>query len=331
MRILITGGSGFIGAYLIDELSKINKCQIVNLDIVEPTDKIHYPFWKRIDILNKEKVIEVFQEFQPDCIVHLAARTDTDPQNVMKDYIVNTEGTVNVLSAIKACPTINRVVITSTQFVHQQGGMPEHDEDYAPHTVYGESKVITEKLTREANLHCCWTIIRPTNIWGPRHPRYPKEFWRVLKMGHYFHPGKKPVIRSYGYVGTVADQILQILTKDVNEMNKQVLYVGEAPINLYDWVNGFSLALTGKNIRVVPRSAVKVLALVGDVLSALRLKFPITSSRFKSMTEDNPVVMEKTFKLLGNPKYSLEQGITETVVWLKSQSEFWDTDNNGNV
>ncbi|HEV8515000.1 MAG TPA: NAD(P)-dependent oxidoreductase [Cyclobacteriaceae bacterium] len=323
MRIIITGGSGFIGAYLIDDLMKIGGYEIVNIDDVEPRDKIHIPFWKQVSILNKEKMFEVFHEFQPECVVHLAARTDTDPLNSMKDYISNTEGTANVLSAIKACRSIKRVIITSTQFVHQRNGMPKHDEDYAPHTVYGESKVITEKLTKEANLDCCWTIIRPTNIWGPRHPRYPKEFWRVLKMGRYFHPGYEPVVRSYGYVGNVTNQIIQILSKEPNDVNKKVLYVGDAPINLYDWTNGFSLSLTGNKVRIVPRFFVKTLALVGDILSVLKLKFPITSSRYKSMTEDNPVPMDETFKLLGKPKYSLQHGIAETINWLKSQDEFW--------
>ncbi len=322
-RILITGGSGFIGAYLIDEFLKRGENQIVNIDVAEPMEKAHHPFWQHIDILDKSSVFEVFRNFKPEHVVHLAARTDTDPINVMDDYISNTDGTANILAAIKNSPSVERVIITSTQFVHQRHGSPTHDQDYAPHTVYGESKVITEKLTREAELDCCWTIIRPTNIWGPRHPRYTKEFWRVLKMGRYVHPGKKPVIRSYGYVGTVADQIITILKKNQHEVNQQVFYVGDQPINLYDWVNGFSKALNNRNVKTVPRSLVKMLALAGDVLSIVKVKFPITTSRYKSMTEENPVAMAKTFEVLGQSKYSLQDGITETVAWLKTQGEFW--------
>src|SRR5262249_46087447 len=149
-------------------------------------------------------------------VVHLAAYTETKPGNVIEDYAPNIEGTANVLYAIKAVRSVERVIMTSTQFVHQRNGLPTHDEDFAPHTIYGESKVIAENLTRQANLACCWTIIRPTNIWGPRHPRYPKEFWRVLKEGRYIHPGKQVVIRSYGFVGNVVDQIIKILQKETS-------------------------------------------------------------------------------------------------------------------
>ena len=327
MKILITGGSGFIGSYLVDELLKFKTYEIINMDVSKPVVEYQIPCWRFVNILDKKAVLGIFAQFQPNYVIHLAARTDTDPNSKLEDYLSNTDGTKNVLEAIGGCTSIQRVIIASTQFVHQRSGIPKNDEDFAPHTIYGESKVITEKLTRQANLHCCWTIIRPTNIWGPRHPRYINEFWRILKLGRYVHPGKQPVIRSYGFVGNVVDQIIQILLKEPGKVNGQVLYVGEDAINLYDWVNGFSLALRGRKVLTVPRFFVKCLALVGDVLSILKLKFPITSSRYKSMTEHNPVPMEKTFNILGKPKYSLQQGIDETADWLKNLNGFWHNEN----
>lgn len=70
------------------------------------------------------------------------------------------------LDVIKATPSVERVIITSSQFVCGPGYIPKHDEDFAPVTVYGQSKVLTEQLTRQAGLRCVWTIVRPTNIWG---------------------------------------------------------------------------------------------------------------------------------------------------------------------
>lgn len=316
MRILCTGGSGFIGTNLIDFFLEKN-IEVLNVDKEHPKKKEHKKYWINCNILEYSKLEGIFQGFQPTHMIHLAARTDTTG-TALGEYSDNIFGTKNVLQAVKATECISRVVITSTQFVHKPGHFPTSDVDFEPHTIYGQSKVITEQLTRDANLKCIWTIIRPTNIWGPWHPRYPYEFWKILKQGLYFHPGQEPVIRSYGYVGNVIYQINKILESPAEKVNQQTYYVGDQPINLYDWANGFSLAIAHKKVHILPRKAVYFLAIIGDVLSKLKIKFPITSSRFQSMTQNYPAPMEKTFEAFGIPPYSVEEGIKITVDWLRA-------------
>ena len=318
MRIICTGASGFIGTNLVNRLRQRN-VEILNIDAKKPLEKHHLVYWQEGNMLERQRLIDSFTSFQPTHVVHLAAHTNTDSE-VLEDYQVNIEGTANVLAAIKNTPSVARVVITSTQFVHRPGHSPEHDQDFEPHTAYGQSKVITEQLTRGANLNCIWTIIRPTNIWGPWHPRYPHEFWRVLKQGRYFHPGRKPVVRTYGYVGNVAYQIEQILQASPELVHQKVYYVGDKPINIYEWANEFSKALTQQEVRVVPRSFVRGMALVGDLLRWAGVQFPIHSSRFQSMTTDYLAPMEPTFQAFGKPPFSLTDGIKETTEWLKSQN-----------
>jgi GlcNAc-P-P-Und epimerase len=317
MKILITGGSGFIGTNLIERLRANPEHSIVNLDNSEPKDENHRMFWAPCDLMDSDAVATFFTSFRPQAVIHLAGRTDTDPKNSLSDYEINIKGTEHLLTAIKNSEEVQRAIITSTQFVHQYHGLPKHDLDFAPHTVYGESKVLMEKLTRDFGLRCVWTIIRPTNIWGPWHIRYPYEFWKVISRGLYVHPGRKPVIRSYGYVGNVVFQIMAILQSPPDKVNKKVFYVGDMPIDILDWVNGFSLMQTGKKATVIPRMFVRSLAWVGDILSLAGIRFPLTSSRYQSMTNSNIAPMEETFRVLGDPPYSLNQGITETVEWMK--------------
>jgi GlcNAc-P-P-Und epimerase len=317
MRVLVTGGSGFIGTNLC-QLFVNEGIDVCNVDLVTTKVDALSSSWVRGDILDLPSLLNIFKSYQPDAVVHLAAETDTAPHMTMEHYRVNTEGTKNVLTAIKANPSVKRFVLTSTQFVNQNPDGPKHDEDYSPYTVYGESKMITEQSLRKSDLQCTWTIIRPTNVWGPWHLRYPFEFWKVLAEGKYFHPGSKKVIRSYGYVGNVVNQVLTILRKPQDSVDRKVYYVGDAPIDLYDWVNGFSLKQTGKPVTVVPRLFIYGLALVGDALQQVKIKFPITTSRYKSMTTDNPAYMGKTFEELGKPKYTLTEGIEETVKWMKT-------------
>jgi len=113
-----------------------------------------------------------------------------------------------------------------------------------------------------------------------------------------------------------------ILEAPAADVHQRVLYVGDAPIVLLDWVNAFSMQLTGHRARVIPQGALRVLARIGDCFVALGVRAPLYSSRLRSMTEDYPTPMEPTFALLGPPAVSLEDGVRETVAWLRaSQGE----------
>jgi GlcNAc-P-P-Und epimerase len=322
-RLLVTGGSGFIGANFIAEVSRRGGYEILNLDASPPKLDIKSATFRQCDLLDPNLLDKCFSDFKPNHVVNFAARTDMLGKTV-DEYAANHIGTKNVISAIRRIPSVEKVVFTSSQYVRGPGRLPLHDEDFAPHTIYGESKVLTEVAVRQSNLTCPWTIIRPTNIWGRWHPRYPTEFWRVLKQGRYLHPGGTRVTRCYGYVGTVVDQVIAILAREDDSLNGRTFYVGDPPIDLYEWTNAFSMQLTGKPVRVVPRPILKALALVGDAVVKSGGKFPIFSSRLRSMTEDYVTPMEPTFAALGPSKFSLEQGVQETVAWLRSESQFWN-------
>jgi nucleoside-diphosphate-sugar epimerase len=313
-RVLVTGGSGFIGTHLVSKIEHI--ADVFNLDIRAPNISSHAAYWRCVDIMDTVALNAAFRSYRPDCVVHLAARTDTESGNV-DDYRVNTVGTENVLRAAISSASVQRFVHTSTQFVNQYHGMPKSDTDYAPHTAYGQSKVISEQSIRAGATDLLWTIIRPTNIWGAWHKRYPHEFWRVLAQGLYLHPGSTPVVRSYGYVENVVDQVLAILMAQPSRISQRVFYVGDEPLDVFLWANEFSMQITGQGVKRVPVPLIRGLAILGDGVKKFGGRFPITTSRFKSMTNSNYVDMSSTFELCGKPAVNLEVGVSRTVGWLK--------------
>lgn len=318
-KILITGGSGFIGTNLIDLLIKYNT-DFVNIDKNAPKKNKHFDFWHEINILNTKKLEFKINEYKPTILIHLAGRTDTFGKKI-EDYEDNTVGTKNILNAIKNQSSINRVVITSTQYVFfpKKYSLPKSDDDYCPHTVYGESKIITEKLTKKFDLKCCWTIVRPTNVWGPWHIRYGNELLSMINKGLYFHPGKQKVIKSYAYVSNLNHQLLSIISAETSLVNKETYYLGDPPIDAYKWMNSFSKNLNGTDIKIIPRFFIKVLALFGDFLDVFNFKFPLNSVRYRNMTNDYIAPMEKTIKAFGVKSNSLDQNVKETVSWLKKE------------
>jgi len=323
MKILITGGSGFIGTYVVNRLLAKGH-DVSNISLHSPHESAHRSYWREGDILDADFLQRAMTEFQPDQVMHLAARTEMDEKTTAETgFLANTQGTRNFLAAVQATPSVRRMLICSSQFVCGPGRLPAHDEDYFPATVYGQSKVITEQETRRADLRCEWVIVRPTNIWGPWHPRYPQEFWRIARKGLYVHPGGKPVVRCYGYVGNVADQMVALLEQPSQKINRQTFYVGDPADDIYRWADAFCRALHGHQARKVPRSILRTAGLGGDIITALTGKpFYITSSRYRSMVTDYVTPMEKTYALLGPPKISLEEGVRETVAWLQKQREF---------
>ncbi len=75
MRVLVTGGSGFIGTNLVATLSAAD-VDVINLDRVSPIYSKHASLWRRCDILDAARTATICRDFAPTHVVHLAARTD---------------------------------------------------------------------------------------------------------------------------------------------------------------------------------------------------------------------------------------------------------------
>jgi hypothetical protein len=140
----------------------------------------------------------------------------------------------------------------------------------------------------------------------------------MIKKRYYMHPGREPVIRSYGYVGNVIWQTMRILEQSTDLVGGKVFYLGDMPADIYSIADAFSMRLTGRHARVVPRSLVALLAGCGDVLKAVGIVPPISTSRYENMIGHYPVPLSKTFDLLGTPPYTLQEGVDLTAKWLDS-------------
>jgi nucleoside-diphosphate-sugar epimerase len=317
MKLLITGGSGFIGRHLIVEAISAG-WEVANVDIVPPAGIAEQAIWANCSILDAPKLAEVIRHFQPKWVVHLAAYASMEARS-LDEFRVNTEGTKNVLQSVKSTASVDRLIVTSTQHVRKPGsGAPVSDTDYAPYAFYGESKVLTEQITRQAGLSCAWTIIRPTAVWGPHHLLLASGLWKQMYRGRYFHPADDRVLRSYGYVRNVCWQIKQLLQAKREAVDKKVFYVADGNMRQLDWVNSISRELTGRDVRTLPLWMIRRLAGLGDTLHKLGVNFPIYGSRLQNLITDNPVPVEPTLELFGVPPHSLQEGSQATAEWLRS-------------
>ena len=322
MKIVITGGSGFIGSNLIDLLLSNNITEFINIDKQKPYNQKHSKYWMEANILETEKLQNIFDEYKPTHVVHLAARTDT-ASDKLEDYYDNTEGTKSLITVIENSDSVVYSIITSTQYVYKSHNnmLPDSDDHFAPHTAYGFSKKISEEYTRKSPMKSAWTIVRPTNVWGPWHMSYPNELWKIIDKGLYFHPGQEDPVKSYAYVKNVAHQIYRMLLSPIEVVNKQVYYVGDYPMNSKKWLNAFSIELTGRNVRVVPKSFLYLLSLMGTYLNKMGIRFPLSVLRFENMIDNYDTPMKKTIDKFGLSHPNLEDNVKETISWVKNEGK----------
>ena len=165
--MLLTGGSGFIGTNLTDLLLECG-ADVVNADVRPPLAATHAGMWRRCDVGSEPQLRRLVEESDPELVVHLAARTDTT-STVVEDYSINHVGTSNLVRALTTASRPERFVLVSSQFVLAPGAAFTTETDYAPHTAYGHSKVAAERWLRDKSPELIWTIVRPTNVWGPWH------------------------------------------------------------------------------------------------------------------------------------------------------------------
>lgn len=312
-KILITGGSGFIGTNMLQYFSGH---EVLSIDICAPKLGGHNSFWSCIDILNYAKFREAVLNFNPDYIVHLAARTDLGGSTI-EDYQANTVGVENLLRIVRELPNLRKVLITSSMLVCHTGYYPKTQFDYSPTTMYGKSKVETEKLVWANKPHCDWAIIRPTSIWGPWFEAPYRNFFNMVISHRYFHVGNKGCTKTYGYIGNAVYQIEQVLFNETLEEEHKVFYIGdEPPTNIEEWGNEIANELNYKIIRM-PYMVLKCAALCGDLLKKLGIYFPMTSFRLKNMTTNNIIDLTEISRLAPNPPYTRIEGVKQTLNWLK--------------
>lgn len=314
LRVLITGGSGFIGTNAVEHFAA--RHEVLNLDIAAPVNPAQAAHWRQVDLLDAAALKAAVAGFDPHFVLHLAARTDLNGRT-LDDYAANVAGVANLLDALPGAPSLRRVIFASSMLVCRVGHQPSSDTDFCPPNLYGESKVRGEWLVRERPPAVPWTLVRPTSIWGPWfHEPYRNFFDYVLK-GRYFHIGATRVFKTYGYVGNAIHQLQAMLEAPAADVHARVFYLGDSSeYEIRDWATAIARR-QGLRIPQVPLALVRGGAWLGDLLKAAGLNFPMTSFRLKNMTTENRIDLRATLSLAPVLPYDRERAIDLTLDWLR--------------
>ncbi|MGI5223899.1 NAD-dependent epimerase/dehydratase family protein [Actinoallomurus sp. CA-142502] len=221
MRILVTGGAGFIGSHVTDAFA-------ADGDEVAVLDDLSHGRPGRVDpsvtafnaaITDADALTEAVEQAKPQVICHLAAQIDVrvSVDAPAADAAVNVVGTVNLLEAARAVGA--RVLFASTGGAIYGGGVPvptSEDERPAPEAPYGTAKYCAEQYLALYNrLHgTTHAALRLANVYGPRQDPTGEAGVVGIFCGRALR-GERPTVygdgqqtRDYVYVGDVAAAFL---------------------------------------------------------------------------------------------------------------------------
>ncbi|MDZ7262195.1 MAG: GDP-mannose 4,6-dehydratase [candidate division KSB1 bacterium] len=319
MKALVTGSTGFIGSFLVEELLTKNYEVFC---LVRKTSNLHW--------LQGLKVKFVYGSLEDqgslqkavtgmNYIFHLAGLTKAKRK---EDYFqVNFQGTVNLLSALKNTPSeIRRFILVSSQAAAGPSltGKPvTEDEPPRPITPYGQSKLKAEEVTLQYGQTMPVTIVRPSIVYGPRDTD-------VLEVFKYVRRGLKPVLLGdsrYVSLVYVQDLVQGIVLAAENERSTGKIYF-LANSESYSWEeleDEIARALNKTVWRIkLPPFFLDCLALASEATAKL-LGTAALVNRYKVLEMKQRFWLCDTSRArqeLGfQPRISLPEGIKKTVAW----------------
>ena len=315
-KIVVVGGSGFIGLNLVKLLEERFKGNVYNIDIKPATDR-NLSNYIQCDINNPGLVVDKFKSINPNIVFHLAARTDLLGKNP-SDYLANTVGVYNVVRAVNDLPSIKKVVYLSSMLVCKLGYYPKSSDDFCPNTAYGASKAETEKIIRKYARHNNFVILRPTSIWGPHQGVPYNGLFKNSMRGLHVNIAGSYAKRTFGYVENITAQMWAIVNDTEWLDPEKMYYLGDVPpISIRELSDKISIQFRQRPCREVPLFCLKCFARVGDLASRFRVKFPITSFRLQNVMTDYVVDLSNMYRYHPKEPIGIDQGVRRTIDWIK--------------
>lgn len=324
-KILITGGSGFIGSFIVEEALNRNMETWV---AVRSSSSRKFLQDTRIrfielDFSSEENLRKQLAGHKFDYVVHAAGVTKCLDKNDF--FRMNTNGTanlVNVLSEPDRMP--RRMVFLSSLSIfgaireQQPYKDIEPTDQPKPNTAYGESKLKAERVVTESGIPS--VILRPTGVYGPRE----KDYFLMAKSikGHVdFAVGYKQQDITFVYVKDVVQAVFLALDRG-------------KPGNAYFLTDGevYQSATFSKLIHealgrpwwiriTAPVWVLRVITFFGDAIAHITGKISaLNNDKYHILKQRNwrcnirPAINELGFA----PEYNLKKGVRETIEWYKA-------------
>ncbi len=302
MRVLITGGAGFIGSHLADVLAKKNDVIVFDNFSSGKKEFLSGVNCKLIrgDVTKLESIKRACKDI--DIVYHFAADPDVrrSTSEPLENFSIDAFGTLNVLEACRL-DDVKHIVFASSSVVYGNAKIPTPEEaPIAPVSNYGAAKAVSEfYLSTYSHLYGLKaTVLRYANIIGPRLTHgIIYDFYHKLKK----NPKRLEILgdgsqkKSYLHVSDAVDATLLVARK----------------------TEKYSVFNVGSEETI---TAKKIGRLVASLLGLENVEYEFTGGKI-GWPGDVPLMLlsiEKLKSLGWKPKFSIEESIKDTINWLKT-------------
>ena len=305
----MTGGAGFIGSNLVEELLDLGEVSVIDDLSTGDIENIELLVDKGVSfieasILDNEKLVDVSRGI--DFIFHQAAlpsvsRSIDDP---VKSNLVNVSGTLNVLEAARK-NHVKKVVYASSSAVYGDTVELPISESMKPNPLspYAVSKLAAEYYCRVySHIYGTPTVcLRYFNVFGPRQNPYSEYSAVIPKFISLILEGKAPTINGDGSITRDF-----VFVKDVVHANIQAIKTqAEGVFNI---ANGKQTSLKELAELIMNKVGTKVEIIYG-------------SNRTGDVQDSFADITEAKDKLHYTPKYNIKKGLKETIKWYKMHAK----------
>ncbi len=323
MKVLITGGAGFVGSRFHEMLTDLGH-ETVRFDLLPPDDKSEFV---KGDVRDLEALTAAMQGC--DAVLHLAAAHHDFGIATQTFHDVNVMGMENVCAAMLT-NSIKRLCFYSTVAVYGEQKPPvDESTTPAPISDYGKTKLLAEavceKWSQQGNGNRC-LVMRPTVIFGPNHFANMYTLVRQIESGKFVCVGKMENIKSLAYIDNIVNATIELWLNDAGDASgyQCLNYIDKPDLSSRQIVNEIYKGLEKNPPKIfIPYPIAQLLALPFDLIIKLTGKnLPISSARIRKLAVSNTQVeadkVHQATKLKGIP---LKDGIRNMVQWYVSKGK----------